>query len=537
MAEGRELEDLEKEITCVICHEHFTEPKALPCLHYYCKECLHSLALRTGLDKPFSCPECRKPTTLPQGKVDNLLSAFFVNRLKEKYFRLERAYGKVEAKCGECVEGGKAEAFCVQCAEFICAECVDIHRRVKRLASHKILSFDELKEGGAKGAAAPEPSLQTCTVHEQPMNIYCFDCKTLICRDCTIKTHNSQTHNYEFVKVAAPEIKTKLTQQLDPLKEAKKASLDAVKEAQTAKSDIKTQGKSVKDNINSSFDEIITIVEQRRQELLTEADEIVTSKCDNISSQEEKLSTRHARFHSAIDYTEHCVEHAADDEIMCMHGELQSLIEEQIAEHQKEEKNLKPVEAADMGVEVRCVQELKQLCQDQAKLMVLQIDPAKCIVELKHPKLNKLSTFIVLPKLNNGGLPDRHWECNVGCELKSLVEGTTIKCQVSRGGDNKYHCEYMPTVRGRHELTVSVNGQEVAGSPFPVLVSIHPTQLGKPVRVIPTEMRPQDVAVSSAGEVVVTFDKSIVVYDKSWKRLRSSESSNFQINYFLECHY
>ena len=93
-------------------------------------------------------------------------------------------------------EGGKAEAFCVQCAEFICAECINMHRRVKRLASHKILSFDELKEGGAKGAAAPEPSLQTCTVHEQPMNIYCFDCKTLICRDCTIKTHNSQTHNY-----------------------------------------------------------------------------------------------------------------------------------------------------------------------------------------------------------------------------------------------------------------------------------------------------------------------------------------------------
>ena len=452
MAEGRELEDLEKEITCVICHEHFTEPKALPCLHYYCKQCLHSLALRTGLDKPFSCPECRKPATLPQGKVDNLPSAFFVNRLKEKYFRLECAYGKVEAKCGECVEGGKADAFCVQCAEFICAECISTHRRIKKFASHKILSFDELKEGGAKGAAAPEPSLQTCTVHEQPMNIYCFDCKTLICRDCTIKTHNSQTHNYEFVKVAAPEIKKKLTQQLDPLKEAKRASLDAVKEAQTAKSDIQTQGKSVKDSINSSFDEIIVIVEQRRQELLTEADEIVTSKCDNLSSQEEKLSTRHARFHSAIDYTEHCVEHAADDEIMCMHGELQSLIEEQIAEHQKEEKSLKPVEAADMGVEVRCVQELKQLCQDKAFIISL-LNPSKCFVAIQEClELNKLSKFTITPKLINGDPPALIQQCIVECELKSLVEDTTVKCQVSRGGDNKYHCEYTPTVRGRHEV-------------------------------------------------------------------------------------
>ena len=78
---------------------------------------------------------------------------------------------------------------------------------------------------------------------------------------------------------------------------------------------------------------------------------------------------------------------------------------------------------------------------------------------------------------------------------------------------------------------MSVNGQEVAGSPFPVFVSIHPTQLGNPVQVIPTEkFCPQDVAVSSAGEVVVTFNKSIVVYNKNGKRLRSSKSSNFLIN-------
>ena len=75
---------------------------------------------------------------------------------------------------------------------------------------------------------------------------------------------------------------------------------------------------------------------------------------------------------------------------------------------------------------------------------------------------------------------------------------------------------------------MSVNRQEVAGSPFPVLVSIHPTQLGNPVWVIPTEnIHPKDVAVSSAGEA---FDKSAVVYDKNGKRLRSCESSKLQID-------
>ena len=144
MAEGKDVvEELEKEITCAICHDHYTEPKVLPCCHYYCKQCLHSLALRTGLDRPFSCPECRNSTILPQRSADNLPSAFTVNRLKDMHSKLERAHGKVEAKCEMCVEGGKAEAFCRQCAQFhLCNDCVNHHQKMKEVSiSHKIASF------------------------------------------------------------------------------------------------------------------------------------------------------------------------------------------------------------------------------------------------------------------------------------------------------------------------------------------------------------------------------------------------------------
>ena len=107
MAEGKDtleksVEDLEKEITCAICHDHYTDPKVLPCCHYYCKQCIHSLTLRTGVDRPFSCPECRQTTTLPQGGVDNLPTAFFINRMKAMHSNMERAHGKVEAKCQMC---------------------------------------------------------------------------------------------------------------------------------------------------------------------------------------------------------------------------------------------------------------------------------------------------------------------------------------------------------------------------------------------------------------------------------------------------
>ena len=113
MVEGKTVEELEREITCGICQEHYTEPKVLPCLHYNCKKCVLRLSRRTGTGKPFSCPECRYETTLPEGGVDKLKTAFFVNRLKTTVSTMERAHGKVEAKCELCSDSGdRAEAIC-----------------------------------------------------------------------------------------------------------------------------------------------------------------------------------------------------------------------------------------------------------------------------------------------------------------------------------------------------------------------------------------------------------------------------------------
>ena len=117
-----EVQELEKEITCPVCHDHFQDPKILPCCHYYCKQCIHALAHRAGANQPFPCPECRSVTFLPQNDPDQLPTAFFVNRMKELYAKMEKARGEVEAYCELCSSGAKATAYCRQCAAFICDE-------------------------------------------------------------------------------------------------------------------------------------------------------------------------------------------------------------------------------------------------------------------------------------------------------------------------------------------------------------------------------------------------------------------------------
>ncbi len=176
------------------------------------------------------------------------------------------------------------------------------------------------------------------------------------------------------------------------------------------------------------------------------------------------------------------------------------------------------MEEVDIGVEVSCAKDLHQLFQTKAKIIQL---PVKFnLREKAAAEVNKKSELSLLTKLSNGKSTKGKYA--VECELKSLCNGSIIKCNVDLIKGNQYTILFTPTVRGRHELIVTANGEEVAGSPFPVFVSIHPSQLGKPVRVITGEDYPTYLAINSGGEILVTelFSRDVVILDKKGKRMR-----------------
>ena len=91
--------------------------------------------------------------------------------MKELRTKMEKVQGKMEAVCEMCSRA-KAEAFCRQCTEFICNDCVKLHGILKVFAGHNVVTLQELKEGGAKAIPLKEapppmckdPDLSTLTV-------------------------------------------------------------------------------------------------------------------------------------------------------------------------------------------------------------------------------------------------------------------------------------------------------------------------------------------------------------------------------------
>ena len=199
-----------------------------------------------------------------------------------------------------------------------------------------------------------------------------------------------------------------------------------------------------------------------------------------------------------MESTERFLDHCSDNEVMNMHAEIKKNIEYSIAQHGQSKTTTISSEEADVGVEVASPASLHKLCQTETRITRLPLDLAQCTVtgeRLETAELHQTVDLTLTARLSNGKKTSAG-VANVAGELKSLCGGSVVQCVVHQLGAGKYHIQYTPTVRGRHQLTVSVNGHQIADSPFPVSVSISPTLLGQPVKIVAGLQRPTSVTVN-----------------------------------------
>ena len=370
------VDDLEEEITCSVCQEHFQDPKILPCCHYYCKRCIQALIETAGKNKPFPCPECRSDTFLQDNNPDKLPTAFFVNRMKDIHSKTAKVSGKIKARCEQCSEQ-EAIAFCRQCTEFICERCFEAHKKMKAFSGHRVTTLEELKEGQMKQIPIEQPSPPICSIHEEQMKLFCFNCKHLICRDCTVIDHKD--HSCDFVKKIAPGIKENLSQKLVPIKRMQLNASSALKAVESTKSDIETTGAKVTAIIKSSFQNLHDIIEQRKLELLVQVSKFMDTKFDRLCIQEKELQTTSNATQSVIEFVERNVRNMSDEELVAIHLQILKQISGETEKFG--DTSLKPVEEADMVFNIDCVAEIRRLCGENitliasAKRKVVWVDP------------------------------------------------------------------------------------------------------------------------------------------------------------------
>ncbi len=521
----KNLEDLEKEITCAICQEHYTDPKTLPCLHCYCKQCIFKLALRVGQGKPFPCPECRKDTVLPEGGVEELQSDFKLNRLKSMYFKHKKALSK-QVTCEICNAKATAEAFCHQCDKFACKNCIEMHSVMTALfEGHECVPIEQLQKLQSEQLLPKHPEPKKCSVHKKKLKIFCFDCNKLICRDCTVKDHRD--HNIEFNNVAADDKKKQLLEMLKPLREAEQSLSQAIKDVNTAESEIQTLQKVMTHKIETSFVELHKILDLRKQQLLGEVNRNTEDKIKNLNMQKKKLSINSAEVCYVINYTEQSVKLCSDDEVMSMHRDIMSKLQTQITESDKQKIDTEISEKADLIVDVDCAEALQQFCEENTWVSNNTIAEMLDVTEV--PKIMEAGEELKFTIQNKSGKTIS--AKNLKCQFQCIDTAKVYSAKTNAISANKYEITNTPPVRGQYTLTISAYDHPVPSSPFSVVAYLSPINLKNPTKVWNNVIKPLSIAINSHKETfIVEHDTAIAVFNEEGNKIRFIDVKKLKLN-------
>ena len=129
----------------------------------------------------------------------------------------------------------------------------------------------------------------------------------------------------------------------------------------------------------------------------------------------------------------------------------------------------------------------------------------------------------VLQVMNYKGQPCEEPVQSLECELVSELTGTRTQGNIERREQSQYEINYQPTINGRHQLRVKVEGQHIRGSPFTVSVISPVEKLGTPIQRLEGVNKPMGIVINCIGEVIVVewVGHCVSVFSPNGKKLRT----------------
>ena len=309
MASGgvdKEWKQIEEEITCLICGNLYTDPKIIPCLHTFCKQCIEkSTESSNTMTSVICCPLCR--ARLPLDDTLSLPTNCAINHLV-KIFGIRKEAGKSlalrEIKCSTCKDGLPAVTWCIECENSLCKQCNDAHQRMKPFKSHKTVAVEEFFQDPKVVLSTPEKP-EACKSHsKQPLDLYCKTCSSLICRDCTLKDHPRETHDFDFIDDVVDEEREKVKQATAALKQLLQRVRNGMKRIEESEIEIDVENETNRRKIQGVYGEVYKLLKQQEEEALDKVNTIKTSLKKTLAMQKENAKLMESQLVSCTEFSD-----------------------------------------------------------------------------------------------------------------------------------------------------------------------------------------------------------------------------------------
>lgn len=130
-------------------------------------------------------------------------------------------------------------------------------------------------------------------------------------------------------------------------------------------------------------------------------------------------------------------------------------------------------------------------------------------------------------------LPLSVLSCHVTTPIDSCLP---VECAITRNKKQGCNISYTPTVRGLHQVQITIEGKEIPTSPFSVLVYPSPQLRGRPVKFTSGLACPRGIAVINETKEVVVSEESthqIHVFNKDGEKVKSFGSEGHDESHFV----
>ncbi|XP_078678978.1 tripartite motif-containing protein 2-like [Branchiostoma floridae x Branchiostoma belcheri] len=498
-------DDFDEEfLTCAICMLNYRDPKILPCLHSFCRECLQEWATK---QHPLECPTCREPVRLPDQGVDGLKTNFYVNNLLDFAAAKKGAEPGVPCQvCGGNDEGSKS--WCADCAILLCEACTSVHRNLPCSKDHEVTTEETLK---AEEAISKFNRKRHCDKHKKyELEFYCESCKGLVCTACTVVDHRpGKDHNPVEIATVAQRRKAELQGLLQDIDPRLKEIQNAVKEVDRKISILMPSKEEATDQAKVYFRKLADLLQKREQEVLGQIDEQCRADGKALQAKKEAIEFDLAGLTSAQTFCQQAVEHGSDVHVLEVGKQVQTRVETLLTKRMDLESDWSEFQFVENTVIVDVEKEV-----DNFGGVRTSVDASKCKVSVK-PAVQGFPCVAELTTMSQEGRPRVTNSKAVEASMKD-PSGTDVRTQVQMKSEGLWEISYTPEVTGNHVLEVKVNSQHVAGSPFDVDVKGNPVlTIGQKGSEVGELNGPIDVAVDKDGNIAVVEqgNKRVQVFD------------------------
>ena len=396
--------------------------------------------------------------------------------------------------------------------------------------------FLEIKETLQNPAATPEVAEPTdvnpvnekvshCIVHEgKELELYCETCGELICTWCALKGGEHHTHHYEALNQAFEKYKAEIACFLGPMEKQVTVITKALAQLDARCGEISDQRTATAVNIHTTFRRLREVLDVRETELIGQLDLETQVKLKGLAAQRDQIETTLAQLHSCLHFMKESLRTGNEGDVLMMKANTLTQVKELTTPFQSD--ILEPNAKADVRFSASA--DMPAVCRNYGQVFSPgSPDPSRCQITGKGAEftvqVGERSTAI-LQAINFEGKPcEEPVMKSLECEIVSEIADTRTSCSVEERGQGQYKISYQPTVKGKHQLHIKVQGQHIKGSPFRVAVKSPVERLGTPIRTIGGVNHPWGVAINQKGEVVVTEwgGHCVSAFSPSGEKIRS----------------